>query len=61
MRDSKSRYYSDLELVSTFEKIVAGEFFEVTLKIDLLKLMFGELKFPNTSNAKCEAHTNHHF
>ena len=29
MRDSKSRYYSDLELVGTFEKIAAGEFFEV--------------------------------
>ena len=29
MRDSKSRYYSDLEFVGTFEKIAAGEFFEV--------------------------------
>ena len=29
MRDSKSCYYSDLELVGTFEKIAAGEFFEV--------------------------------
>ena len=31
MRDSKSCYYSDLELVGTFEKIAAGEFFEVPL------------------------------
>ena len=31
MRDSKSHYYSDLELVGTFEKIVADEFFEVPL------------------------------
>ena len=31
MRDSKSRYYSDLELDGTFEKIAAGEFFECAL------------------------------
>ena len=36
MRCSKSRYYSDLELVGTFEKIAKSTFFEVAFKGELV-------------------------
>ena len=48
MRDSKSRYYSDLELVGTFEKIAADEFFEVPYNTFALvrESLFQFISFP---------------
>ena len=37
MRCSKSRYYSDLELVGTFEKIAKRKFFDVAFKGAIMK------------------------